>query len=109
MERPTRVNDFSLTDLGGGTFAFQGRIDPSNAGSALAAGQKLFQRYERVTVDVDHADCASTVGMALLLEWSTWSSACGTKLSYTNASSRLIDMVKLNDVEDLLQFTETRS
>ena len=109
MERPTRVNDYSLTDLGDGTFAFRGRVDQLNAGSALAAGQKQFQRYEHVTVDVEQADCASTVGMALLLEWSTWSSASGTQISYTNASSRLIDMVKLNDVEDLLQFTETRS
>ena len=74
-----------------------------------AADPDAVEDHERVTVDVEHADCASTVGMALLLEWSTWSSACGTKLSYTNASSRLIDMVKLNDVEDLLQFTETRS
>ena len=97
------MNRFSLTDLGGGAFELQGLIDWSNAGYALAIGQKNFVRHERVLIDMRHADCANTVGIALLLEWSTWSSATGKRLSYNNASSRLIDLVRLNDVEDLLQ------
>ncbi len=103
------MNSFSLADLGGGAFELQGLIDLSNAGYALAIGQRNFIRHERITIDIEQADCASTVGMALLLEWSTWSSANGKRLSYNNASSRLIDLVKLNDVEDLLQIAEKNS
>ncbi len=103
------MNRFSLTDLGGGVFELQGLIDWSNAGYALANGQKHFVRHERVSIDIGQADCANTVGMALLLEWSTWSSANGKRLSYNNASSRLIDLVRLNDVEDLLQIAGDNS
>lgn len=103
------MNSFSLTDLGSGTFELQGRIDLSNVGYALAVGQKNFKRHERIMIDIEQADCASTVGMALLLEWSTWLSANGKRISYNNASSRLIDLVKLNDVEDLLQIAEKNS
>ncbi len=99
----------SLTDLGDGDFALQGRVSLSNAGYALTAGQEQFIHYESITVNIEQADCASTVGMALLLEWSTWSRANGKNISYTNASSRLLDMVTLNDVEDLMQLTETVS
>jgi len=100
------MNRFSLTDLGGGAFELQGLIDWSNAGHALAVGQKSFTRHEFVSIDMRHADCATTVGMALLLEWSTWSSANGKRLSYNNASHRLLGLVKLNDVADLLQIEE---
>jgi len=96
------MNSVSLTELSGGTFVFQGRVDLSNAGYALDAGKKDFKRHLDIMIDIEHADCASTVGMALLLEWSTWSGANGKRLSYHNASKRLVELVKLNDVEDLL-------
>ncbi len=103
------MNKLSLEDLGGGAFELKGRVDLSNADHTLAAGQKQFEHYEGITVDLEQADCASTVGMAVLLEWSTWSRASGKKISYTNVSSRLSDMAKLNDVEEMLQLAEAIS
>lgn len=98
--------NFSLTGLGDGRFVLRGRIDLSNAGKVLPTGQSHFARYDSITIDLDQADCASTAGVALLLEWSTWSSANGKRLSYINAPDSLIDLVKLNGVEQLLQLSE---
>lgn len=96
------MNSVSLTELSGGAFVFQGRVDLSNVGYALADGKKDFTRHLNIMIDIEQADCASTIGMALLLEWSTWSVANGKRLSYHNASRHLIELVTLNDVEDLL-------
>ncbi len=68
-------------------------------------GQSYFNHHDDIAIDLAHADCTSTAGMALLLEWSTWSSANGKRLSYRNAPGGLIDLVKLNGDEQLLQMS----
>ena len=99
------MTDFSLTHLGDGAFELCGQLDLSNVVKALSAGQSTFKHHENISIDVSEADCASTVGMALLLEWSTWSIANEKHISYTNVPARLIDLVNLNDVSDLMQFS----
>jgi len=99
------MSKFSLTSIGGGAFELRGRLDVSNVGRALSIGQKKFDPYDNIKIDVDQADCASTAGMALLLEWSIWSGSNGKQVSYTNASSRLMHLVELNGVEQLLQIS----
>ena len=102
---PHQVNKFSLTDLGGGAFELRGRLDLSNVSSALFAGQRYFDHHDTITIDIAQADCASTIGIALLLEWSTWSSTNGKRLSYKNVPISFIGLARLNDVEDLLQIS----
>jgi len=96
---------FSLADEGGGVFELHGRIDFSNAGKALSMGQSYFDHHDNITIDIAHADCASTVGMALLLEWSTWSSTNGKRLSYSNVPIDFIGLARLNNVDHLLQIS----
>lgn len=99
------MNDFFLTDLGDGRFILCGRFDLSNVAKALPIGQSSFCHYDIITIDLDQADCVSTAGVALLLEWSTWCRANGKVLSYANPPGSLIDLVKLNGVEQLLQMS----
>ena len=99
------MNKYSLTDLGEGRFILHGRVDFSNAGDALFTGQSHFNDHANITIDLGQADCASTAGLALLLEWSTWSNANGKRLSYGNAPRGLIDLVELNGVKQLLQMS----
>lgn len=99
------MSNFSFTDLGSGKFELRGRLDTSNVGEALSTGQSHFNHHDKITIDLDQADCASTAGVALLLEWSTWSSANGKRLSYRKAPGSLIDLVKLNGVEQLLEMS----
>ena len=96
---------FSLTDAGGGAFELRGRIDFSNAGIALSTGRSCFDRHDSITLDIAQADCASTVGIALLLEWSTWSNSNGKRLFYKNVPGNFIDLARLNDVEDLMELS----
>jgi len=93
----------SLIDLGQGTFVLRGRLDLPSIGEILFAGQKEFENYENITVDLGEADCASTAGLALLIEWSIWSDARGKKLAYTNAARNLLDVIDVNGVDKLLQ------
>ncbi len=93
----------SLINCGQGTFALRGRLDLTNIGEILFAGQSQFDDYENITVDLDDADCASTAGLALLIEWSTWSAAHGKKLAYENAASNLLVLIEVNGVLKLLQ------
>ena len=99
------MNDFFLTDLGDGRFILCGRFELSNVAEALPTGQRDFNHYDNIIIDLDQADCASTAGVALLLEWSTWSNANGKRLSYGNAPRGLIDLVELNGVKQLLQMS----
>ena len=93
----------SLIDCGQGTFTLRGRLDLANVGEILFAGQSQFDDYEDIIVDLDHADCASTAGLALLIEWATWSAAHGKKLTYENAASNLLALIEVNGVHKLLQ------
>ena len=93
----------SLVDRGQGSFALHGRLELSSIGEILFTGQKQFENHEDITVDLDEAECASTAGLALLMEWSTWSVAHGKKIVYKNASSNLLDLIEVNGVHNLLQ------
>lgn len=92
-----------LIDRGQGSFALRGRLDLSSIGEILFTGQNQFENYEDITVDLDEAECASTAGLALLMEWSTWSVAHGKKLVYENVASNLLDLIEVNGVHKLLQ------
>ena len=93
----------SLIDRGQGTFALRGRLDLSSIGEMLFTGQNQFEDYENITVDLDEAECASTAGLALLIEWTIWSAVQGKKLAYKNAASNLLDLIEVNGVHKLLQ------
>ncbi|MCI0518534.1 MAG: STAS domain-containing protein [Woeseiaceae bacterium] len=96
---------YSLTDLDDGGFRFAGRIDLQNAGAALGEGLQNFKHYRDITVDIGEADFASTVGLALLLEWSTVTSASGRRISFVNGSPILMELLRVNGVRQLLSIS----
>ncbi len=93
----------SLVDRGQGSFALRGRLDLSSIGEILVAGQNQCENHEDISIDLTEAECASTAGLALLMEWSTWSVAHGKKLVYKNAASNLLELIEVNGVHKLLQ------
>ncbi len=95
---------YSLAILGNGRFELTGQLDVSNVGMALFAGQNEFAQHDRISINLAGANCASTAGMALLLEWSTWCSRNQKQLLYTDVPGRLVDLARLNDVQQLLRF-----
>jgi len=95
---------YSLTSLGNGRFELNGQLDVSNVGMALFGGQNEFAQHDTISINLAGANCASTAGMALLLEWSTWCKHNEKQLLYTAVPSRLVDLARLNDVQQLLRF-----
>ncbi len=96
---------YSLVELGPGRFRLSGRLDLSNVGEALVTGQNMFDDHDKISINLAAANCASTAGMALLLEWVTWCRAARKQIVYEEASGRLVDLARLNDVEQFLHFS----
>lgn len=91
-----------LIDHGNGDFSLQGRADLSNVGSLLISGRRQFSGHESITVNLAEADCASTVGLALLLEWLSWCEARNMELEYEKPQADLLAIIAANDVAHLL-------
>lgn len=88
-----------------GFFNLAGRIELDNIGSLLTDGQIQFTGHSTVVIDLSDADCANTAGLALLLEWASWCRAQAIKLQYKNPHTKLHQIVKINDLEQVLSFS----
>ncbi len=95
-----------LEDLGHGRFSLFGRADVTNVGQLLADGREQFIGLDGISVDLEKADCCNTAGLALLMEWSTWCQLCGIKLIYEKPRDCLLKIVRINDVEQVLSFSQ---
>ena len=90
---------------GHGNFSLSSRADFSNVGRLLVNGQEQFIGHKEITIDVADADCANTAGLALLIEWTTWCQSKGIKLVYEKPQDNLLEIVRVNDVEQVLSFS----
>ncbi len=89
-----------------GYFNLAGRIDLENAGSLLTEGQIRFAGHNKVVIDLSDADCASTAGLALLLEWSAWCREQAIRLLYVNPHRKLHAIIKVNNLEHVISFSD---
>jgi len=96
---------FQLKCLGHGRFGLFGRSDMTNVSQLLADGRDRFIGLDDVTVDLEQADCCNTAGLALLMEWSTWCESHGIRLMYDKPRAELLEIVRINDVEEVLPFS----
>ncbi len=104
MKADSKLN-VGLNYHGNGNFSLSGRADFSNVGRLLVNGQQQFIDHKVLAVDVAEADCANTAGLALLIEWSTWCQSNRIKLLYKKPQDKLLEIVKINDVEQMLSFS----
>ena len=91
-----------LIDHGDGDFSLQGRAGLSNVGRLLASGRQRFSEYGSITINLAKADCASTVGLALLLEWLSWCASRNIELAYEKPQADLLAVIEANDVAHVL-------
>ncbi|HMM67445.1 MAG TPA: STAS domain-containing protein [Dokdonella sp.] len=84
------------------SIAVAGRIDVSNAASALAAGDPLSAVTARTDVDLKGLESADSVTLAVLLAWSARARHNGGALVFRDVSPRLRSIAHLSDAEDLL-------
>lgn len=95
-----------LDNLGSGRFSLYGRADVTNVARLLADGREQFIGLDDISVDLKMADCCNTAGLALLLEWSTWCELYGIRLMYNRPQNCLLEIVRINDVEQMLSFSQ---
>jgi len=94
-----------LEHLGRGRFLLSGRADVTNVGRLLADGREQFICQDDISIDLEQSDCSNTAGLALLIEWSTWCQSYGIKLIYRRAPEDLLEIVRINDVAEVLTFS----
>ncbi len=104
MKADSKLN-VGLNYQGHGNFSLSGRADFSNVGRLLANGEEQFIDHKVITVDLVEVDCANSAGLALLMEWSTWCQSNGIKLVYKRPQHTLLEIVRINDVEQMLSFS----
>ncbi len=66
------MSNFKLEDRGGGKFALGGRMAFDTAGQILFDSEELFEEHTRIEVDLSGVNHTDSAGLALLLEWITW-------------------------------------
>jgi phospholipid transport system transporter-binding protein len=96
--------DAALVSHGRGNFSLSGSMSFDNVNKLLADGQKQFDGYKAIKINLANADCSNTAGLALLLEWSTSCRVAGMNIVYEKAQDNLISLARVNDVERLLCF-----
>ncbi len=104
MKTDSKLN-VGLNYQGHGNFSLSGRVDFINVARLLVNGQQQFIDHKMLAVDVAEADCANTAGLALLMEWSTWCQSNDIKLVYKRPHHSLLEIVRINDVEQMLSFS----
>lgn len=95
-------SDDNLVDHGRGQFSLVGCVGLSNAGRLSVNGSQKFLGHESITINLARAECASTVGLALLLEWSSWCGSNGMQLTYELPEADLLAIIEANNVSDML-------
>lgn len=91
-----------IREMGNGRIKIEGRVCDRNAGDALDEGFRLIRHLDEVSIDIVNAEFESSVGLAVLLEWATVQRASGKHVVYINATNRLRKLVRVNDVQQLL-------
>lgn len=86
----------------GERYSLFGTISFDNAGPILTEGQRQFIQHERVLVDLQLSDVASTAGLAVLMEWAAWCGMRDIDLLYDNAQPAIFGLAEMNGVRPLL-------
>ena len=87
-----------LQHYGGGRFCLVGSVDYDNAGQVLADGQKLFSEHDEVVVDLGSADVANTAGLAVMMEWASWSDIKDIVLTFDGLKPCDLAVAEMNGV-----------
>ncbi len=91
-----------LEARGENRYCLSGTADSGNAGRLLAEGKRAFTGTSSITVDLGDCDCASSAGLALLLEWSLWCTTQGIELHYHDATPGLVKAAAIHGVTEAL-------
>lgn len=72
----------------------------------LRASEKPFEAHTRIEVDLSGVTLADSAGLALLLEWVTWSNHTVREIRFIDIPDRITAIAKTTEVAALLTVGE---
>jgi phospholipid transport system transporter-binding protein len=96
------MSDFDLKDLGGGKFALDGEMTFQTAGQILRVSERVFSEHSRLEIDLSGVTETDSAGLALMLEWITWSNHTVREIRFINTPPKIDAIARTTEVEHLL-------
>ena len=97
------MSDFDLKDLNDGKFALTGDMTFATAGRILRESEVPFEEHTLIEVDLSGVTDSDSAGLALLLEWITWSNHTVREIRFTAMPEKIEAIAKATEVDHLLK------
>jgi phospholipid transport system transporter-binding protein len=99
------MNQAELINQGAGVFTLTGSLKFSTVDTLLLQGKALADGGHSIVLDLANVSHATSVGLALLLEWQEQAQQRGQQLQIQNAPSALLDIASISNCAAILNFT----
>ena len=96
------MSDFELRGAGNGQFALSGAMSFETADRILRASKGSFGDHDDVEVDFSGVTDADSAGLALLIEWKSWTAQGSTQIRFKGLPRSIKAIARTTDVEHLL-------
>jgi phospholipid transport system transporter-binding protein len=96
------MSEFTIEDLGDGSFAVSGEMTFATAEQMLRASERLFDDHSQIEVDLTEITDSDSAGLALLLEWVTWANHSVREIRFTGMPEKILAIARTTEVEPLL-------
>ncbi len=97
------MSDYELKDLGDGRFSLSGEMTFETAERILLSSEEPFEQHTRIEVDLAGVDKSDSAGLALLLEWITWSNHTVREIRFVSMPERVLAIAKTTEIDHLLK------
>ena len=98
-----------IQDLGDGHFAIRSDLTFESASRILLQSKQMFASCDRISVEMSAAGEADSAGLALLLEWISWTRHTNREITYEKIPERLLAIARISEVSDLLGAASSKS
>jgi phospholipid transport system transporter-binding protein len=92
-----------LTDLGDSRFALRGDLSFDTVEQILRASKELFNGQTNIEVDLSGVEKTDSAGLALLLEWISWSAISGIDIRFAEMPEKLLAIAQTTEVDGWLR------
>ena len=96
------MSQFTLEDVGDGSFSLKGEMTFETAEDILRASAAPFDEHTQLEIDLSGVTDSDSAGLALLLEWVTWANHSVREIRFTGMPDKLLAIARTTEVEPLL-------
>jgi phospholipid transport system transporter-binding protein len=99
------VSDTSIQSIDEGRYAISGPMTFSTAASLLRQSEQAFRQragQEPLELDLAQVTSADSAGLALLIEWASWTRTGSAGIRFLHMPEQLRAVARLSEAEELL-------